>query len=336
MTGQGYQDFTVEVALRSSVVTPFQSDTIFGHICWAIEHLGMNGGVEAFLQLYDNTPPLLVSAGFPKGFVPRPVLRPGTRKELKEILDGGESRAANAHLIKTIKKRELISRDSFAGLMQNAPLTPSKLLVALKKDEDNIKKRLIENTQLSHVQHNSINRLGRISDTGLYTQEETFFKGDAGKFEIYIKTNFFSLENIRDIFAFIGENGYGRDKSTGKGHFKVEGILEGILRDAVLPEVSAPNAFMTLSSYVPGADDPTIGYYNLIHKFGKLGGDFAGGSKIPFKKPLVMLAPGSVFFDEGFDKERFYGSLLSAVHGDDGIRHYAYAFPIGIRIDKEE
>lgn len=330
MTGNGYQDFTVEVALRSSVATPFQSDTIFGHICWAIEHIGMNGGVKAFLRLYDNTPPLLVSAGFPKGFVPRPVLRPVTQEELKGILDGGKSRAANAHLIKTIKKRELISRTRLAGLMKDPPLTPLKLFVALKEDEDDIK-RLIENTQLSHVRHNSMNRLGRISATGLYTQGETFFKGDAGKFEIYIKTNLFSLKDIEDIFAFIGENGYGRDKSTGKGHFRVEGIRKG----ACLPEVSNPNAFMTLSSYVPGAEDPTNGYYSLIHKFGKLGGDFAGGSKVPFKKPLVMLAPGSVFFDNSFNKERFYGSLLSGVHGDNVIRHYAYAFPMGMSIDEE-
>ncbi len=335
MTSKVYKDFTVEVAFLSSIVTPYQSDTtfyhiqsdtIFGHICWAIEH--MNGSVEGFLKLYDSSPPLLVSSGFPKGFLPRPVLGPLTQKELKEIFGDGE-RADNAHLIKTIKKTELISKASFQRLMENGPLTPQGLFRALMDEMDDMKS-LMAQMQSVQVQHNSINRFGRISDGGLYQHEETFFTGAANQFEIYVRTNRFSIEDIKAIFAFIGENGYGKNKSTGKGHFEVKAVEEGF----ALPVAREPNAFMTLSSYVPGEEDPAHGYYRLIHKYGKLGGDFAGYMKRPFKKPLIMFAPGSVFFCQKFDKERFYGSLLTDVHTDKRIRHYAYAFPMGINVEE--
>lgn len=39
-------EYTVDLRLSSSVITPFQSDTLFGHICWAIRYLW----VTAFLK----------------------------------------------------------------------------------------------------------------------------------------------------------------------------------------------------------------------------------------------------------------------------------------------
>lgn len=94
---------------------------------------------------------------------------------------------------------------------------------------------------------------------------------------------------------------------------------------------------MTLSSYIPTENDPTEGYYNIVHKFGKLGGLYAKGvAEVygnPFKVPLIMFSAGSVFFDKNYKPGKIYGSLLKNVHKNEAIRHYAYAFPIGVNIE---
>ena len=101
-----------------------------------------------------------------------------------------------------------------------------------------------------------------------------------------------------------------------------------------MPEAREPNAFITLSLYIPWENDPVRGYYNIIHKYGKLGGIYAKGGN-PFKVPLIMFSAGSIFFDEKYNQEKVYGLLLKDVHSNKAIRHYAYAFPIGIMAEEE-
>jgi CRISPR-associated protein Csm4 len=162
-------------------------------------------------------------------------------------------------------------------------------------------------------------------------RKEFFYDKDNGRFEIYLKTNYFSSDDLERIFEYVAEEGFGKDKSTGKGYFTFE-IKEGI----DLLETQEPNAFMTLSSFIPTEQDPTIGYYRILHKYGKLGGLYAKGSHDvvgnPFKRPLIMFSPGSTFYDDTYSSAKVYGSLLNNVHHNDKIRHYAYAFPIGINL----
>jgi len=88
---------------------------------------------------------------------------------------------------------------------------------------------------------------------------------------------------------------------------------------------------MTLSSYIPDSKAPTKGYYEILLKYGKLGGDFAKSD--PFKVPLIMFRSGSVFYSS---EDKIYGSLLKNIHRNSDIRHYAYAFPVGINIEEEK
>ncbi|MFQ5772582.1 MAG: hypothetical protein ACE5HX_18745, partial [bacterium] len=54
----------------------------------------------------------------------------------------------------------------------------------------------------------------------------------------------------------------------------------------------------------------------------------------PYKKPILMMRPGSVFCGQPDFK---YGLLLGGerfpVHKYPPIRHYAYAFPLGLKVD---
>jgi CRISPR-associated protein Csm4 len=331
---QGYSKYTLTLTFQSSLGTPLQADTLFGHICWAIRFLGWKekDKLRDFLESYKDgePPPLLVSNGFPAGYVPKPIIPPVKQNVIDEFF-GIDDRIKNSYKIKTIKEADVIPFDKFRELQRSA-INP-RILFQTMKDCYNDIYRLKEVSQSAVIQHNTIDRVtGRVRDGGLFSQEETFFAEGAQNYTVYIKTNYFTKDELARIFNFVGEGGYGRDKSTGKGYFTFE-IHEGI----ELPEAENPNAFMTLSSFIPTEKDPTKGYYNIVHKFGKLGGFYAKGVeevyKNPFKVPLIMFSSGSVFFDSDYEPGKFYGSLLKKVHQNEAIRHYAYAFPIGVKVE---
>lgn len=326
---ESYADYTIDLTLTSPLGTAFQSDTIFGHICWAIQYLTWSKPdfLDEFLEGYDKdeSPPLLVSSGFPKGYLPKPIISPPTQKELDELL-GRNEQFRNAAKIKTIKEMEIIPKQALEDLPR---VSPFLLFEAMVKHYDEILS-VLRKAQAAIVEHNTINRI-KHQGTDLYTQEEVFFEREGGRFEIYMRarTSFFQQDDLERIFTFIREQGFGRDKYTGKGHFDFE-IREGIS----LPEPENPNGFMTLSSYVPDEKAPTSGHYRLLNKYGKLGGAYAKGllNRNPFKVPLLMFAPGSTFYDSAYYRGKAYGSLLRGVHHNKKIRHYAYAFPLGITL----
>lgn len=328
-----YTDYTIEITLKSPIVTRFQSDTIFGHICWAIRFLPWSerDKLSDFLASYDNqeTPPLLVSNGFPRGYLPKPIMPPITQKELEEVI-GKEDRIRNSFKIKNIKKTTLIPKDDFKELQRDR-ITPLKLFKIMSERYENIIIPAVKEEAVV-VQHNTVNRIQGKVKKGLFFQEELFYDIDSGKFEIYLRTNYFNLNDIQKIFDYIKEEGFGRDKSTGKGYFTFN-IKQGI----DLPEPESPNAFMTLSSYIPNEKDPFKCYYHIILKYGKLGGLYAKAipevNNNPFKKPLIMFSAGSTFYDKNYHNGKVYGSLLRDVHYNKNIRHYAYAFPIGINLE---
>jgi CRISPR-associated protein Csm4 len=328
-----YREYTIEIVVKSPLITSFQSDTLFGHICWAIRFLKWkeDNKLDEFLSCYDNqkNPPLLISNGFPKGYLAKPIIPPVTQKELEDIF-GKENRIEKSFRIKTIKRINLITKESFK-LLQQEVITPSKLFRVLDERYEEIM-HLEKERQSIIVQHNTINRLKGKVEAGLYSQEETFFNGDGSSFEIYLVTDYFTLEDLNRIFKYVSIEGFGRDKSMGKGQFTFE-IKEGM----DIPNSPKPNAFITLSSYIPSENDPTRGYYSIIHKFGKLGGLYAKGiSEVygnPFKIPLIMFSAGSTFFDKNYSQKQIYGSLLNDVHKNKNIRHYGFAFPIGVTVE---
>jgi len=331
----GYRDYTIKLTLKSPIVTSFQSDTLFGHICWAINYLKWDEkekGVTDFLALYDQrNPPLLISNGFPKGYLPKPIVRPISQEELRSIF-GEKNRKKNSYKIKTIKKAELIPKSDLLQIIKGQ-ISPGilfqKLAENFEREEKNREKRKKE-----VVHHNTINRITNRVTTGLYEQEEVFYSEDFNEFEIYLKTYYFDKDDLKRIFEFISMGGFGKDKSTGKGRFDFS-IIEG----TDLEGFGNRNGFMTLSSYIPHPGAPTKAYYEILLKYGKLGGSFAGGSaevhNNPFKKPLIMFRAGSTFYDQGYDESKIYGSLIPNVHKNPKIRHYGYAFPLGINMEEE-
>ncbi|HMQ68897.1 MAG TPA: hypothetical protein PKA90_07740 [Ignavibacteria bacterium] len=141
----------------------------------------------------------------------------------------------------------------------------------------------------------------------------------------------FDCENIlKEVFNI----GYGKKKSSGYGQFDVKGFdkFEGF------DEPHDPNGFITLSNYLPSADDgikSEVSFYDLNIKYGKLGEELAL-SENPFKKPIVFMTSGSCFKTDV--EMEFYGRCTS--HGEiselfpDTIQN-GFSFSLRCKLNKD-
>ena len=368
-----YESYQVTLQPKSAAITPLQSDTIFGHIAWAIRYVKGETELLDFLKAFQDgkDAPLLVSDGFPQGMLPKPIFKALQLSRVIEIIDNFVqsnnikfSEKDQTQIQKSLKKQSHLKIESIEKIQESFSST-SLLEVALEEiDWKSVTNRKTKNGKASKTEtivmyHNTVNRIYNQVKEGFY-QQATRFYADDFCYDVYLKTNYFDEQALHDLFQFIEIGGYGRDKSTGKGRFKI--ILK---KGYNLPEIDEANAFMSLSHYVPNSKAPKNGYYRLMTKYGRLGGDFAKSiipgieelydskepkphpskkTKIqphPYKKPVIMMQPGSVFWGK---PQLNYGLLLGGkdrapelrMHKYPHIRHYAYAFPLDLKIVEEE
>lgn len=136
------------------------------------------------------------------------------------------------------------------------------------------------------------------------------------------------MENIvlKRFLILYQKSGYGADKSVGRGLFDYK-----FQDNWDLPESNNPNAFMSLSNYHPKSGDFTDGFYDTSTKFGKIGGHWAAGiDGGPYKMPVLMLNPGSIFITN--NQKSFYGGLIPNVHKQKDVVHYGIALPLKVRV----
>ena len=92
-------------------------------------------------------------------------------------------------------------------------------------------------------------------------------------------------------------------------------------------EPGGGTGIVRLSNWVPAHDDPQVGFYSTLVKYGKLGAELAV-SENPFKFPLLMLTAGSSFYVEGEVKD-YYGRLVTGIApGAPQVVQYGYALVI--------
>lgn len=298
--------YQIKLSTYSGVITPFQVDTIFGHLCWTLAHLEGNQSLQRFLKPFKGgDPPFIISDGFPADLLPKPLSAefniddPQERKEIRGI--------------------EYVSLDDFNCLRKSekCKLRPIDELVIAR----------------TTTPHNAINRLTytALAEGGVYSLEEISIPNVS----IYLKVVSEEWKDkVVDLLKKLSKSGYGAKKSIGKGQFSVDSVEEftkfGDLKNA--------NGFVTLSNFCPKEQDPNEGFYRIFVKYGKLGEEFTFSGN-PFKRPLVMIKSGSVFRTQGTPKE-FYGRII-----EDGIApakpeviQYAYGFavPVVIPVPKKE
>ncbi len=349
------KSYKISIRLVSSVITPFHSDTLWGHICWALRYCYSEMKLIDFLNSYNNgTPPLIISNAFPKGYLPYPVLLPIKKLKVSELTRkfwGPEDFAVAVNALKKLRETAYVPKELIKSL-NGQPISHYMILNAILGDPMicpkivdflptvcNVKYRdgklacddfsssvrrcptefreQIRNStaQRTTIYHSKINRLTGIAVDGGLFTTDETFYG-SGDFETHCKTgDDFSEETLRTCLDYINLSGYGRKSSTGKG--RLHCTVESCDDDMTS---SSDNAFMTLSNYVPRATDPDHGFYRLFTKYGKLGGHFANSPLITGSNPLPFKYP-LLMFEAGsvFLSENqiapFYGRIVNNVHG---------------------
>ena len=290
--------------------TPLASGTLFGHLCWAYLDSHGEDALAAWLADMESRrrPPFLISDGMPSGFLPRPLTRPELPKH-----DLGLDEAAEQ---KRKRKAALVPREAFLNLRAGAT-------------EDAWGEAALEaSPPSSELVRHAHNRIDRIRNTtperaGIWFIDDEWFPTDGGRFDIYVESDLDEVV-LRDLFARVGENGFGRDSTYGRGFFVVEEVAE----DAEL-EAFAGNRLVSLSrgSLTANMQDPR---YRRTTHFGKLGSRMNARTGRPWKKPVLLMLPGATFAPA--DRGPF-GELLSKVHIDlpETVRFNAWHLAIPYR-----
>ncbi|HOV84913.1 MAG TPA: hypothetical protein PLM79_01015 [Syntrophobacteraceae bacterium] len=303
--------YRIELTLKGSLGTDLLSGTVWGHLAWALRYLEGEAALMDWLQDQVSRPWLL-SSRMPVGMLPRPILKPVLRKTVRPSLKEME-------LEKRAKGLAYIPETVFQ-LLRNE-MSDEALSDVLKRGMG--KWRIKESLPRKGINsHNTIDRLsGTTPDVGGLFFEAVFYPGEDTKLQIFLHTPDPCLDRIEALFAFVGENGFGSNSSTGNGNFTCEVKEESTLFSA------KGNRAMSLSHGVITESMKDARYKQHVH-FGKLGGDYAKGSYSPFKYPILMARPGATFQPEGNGP---FGKLLDAVHHDPElkkIRHHAFHLPL--------
>ncbi len=308
--------------LRSPLGTPLAGDTLFGQLCHTCREIHGEARLDDLLTGYGNSQPwLVVSDGFPAGFLPRPTVPAALLATRNEAAEDDPA-----------KRKEAKSKRWIPHAAINLPLP--QLLGKSASDEE------VYGRQGKPVQaaafHNTLNRLTGTTGTGEfapYTQPQTFHAPEQ-RIDLWLvldETRFARTE-LHTLLGTIGSLGYGRDASIGLGKFEVQSLTDTPLFQQTHPQA---NACWTLAPCAPQGRgfNPERSYWQVKTRFGRHGGALALGDN-PFKRPLLLAATGAVLTPQTTQPlPLFTGNGLtgvSTVHEKTVHQGYAPVLPVYI------
>ncbi|HNG38377.1 MAG TPA: CRISPR-associated protein Csm7, partial [Accumulibacter sp.] len=291
------------LALHTPLGTPLAGDTLFGQLCWALREAA--GEAELRRRLHGYTaghPWLVVSDGFPAGYLPRPTL-PHRLAEPSAVAaeHAGQHAAAER---KAARQKRWLAVDHRDGVLSVAPAPAVDDATAYGQAP-----------QRRAQAHNTLDR--RTGTTGgdpfvPYSVARTFHAaGQAIDLYLVLDEERTTAAEVGALLAAVGQTGFGRDAGIGLGKFSVA------RRAAVTFAVAAAaNAHWTLAPCAPQGQgfSPTASYWQVLTRFGRHGNIAARGGT-PFKTPVLLAATGAVFVSDGpFTARLFVGQGI----GGDG------------------
>ena len=301
--------YRIRLRLQGPLATPIHSGALFGHLCWAKRlHEGETALIEWLAALPES--PLLLSDALPHDQLPRPLLLPGERPESVT----SESRRDFLHRLqqdKQLRKTAFIPVADFLELRTG--LSEAGLLARLRSAAERqtakqppLRRRFRPLSLTVRQAHNTIDRLtGTTPETGgLYFMDEEWRRDTATELDVYAAGEI-SSEALQSLLSTVGEFGFGRDASLGRGRFTAT-------VDPANPRLFDydGNRILSLSHGVLTAN-MAAPLYKLHTHYGKLGGLYAGGERSPFKYPLLLTRPGATFSPAAAGP---FGELLTGVH----------------------
>ncbi|MDP2823505.1 MAG: hypothetical protein Q8O52_12630 [Sulfuritalea sp.] len=317
----------ITLALRSPLGTPLAGDTLFGQLCHAV--LEAEGPAE-LVRLLDGytrgAPWLVVSDGFPHGYLPRPTLPPLAQTKPEER--------------KAAKGKRWIP-------LAAAALPLPQLLAAAANDETAYGKDMAPIG--ATAQHNTLNRLTGTTGKGEfapYTIPQTFHAAGQ-KIDLWcvLDETRCPVDRLSELLSAIGATGYGRDASIGLGKFDVASIDTALLCTAFgappaparcVPSGTFPAAHWTLAPCAPQGQgfDGERSHWRVLTRFGRHGGALALGAN-PFKNPILLAAAGAVLVPQGEFAPRFFvGQGLTGVSkAEPATVHQGYAPALPMQLE---
>ena len=288
------------LSLESPLGTALVGPTLFGLACQTLRDLEGDATLERFLGKSEHI--WRISDGFPAGLLPKPLVRPRTLPP--ERLDS----------IKTRKRRPWIGRETW---LTHRGAWSEQLL----SDDEFIP----DPSQSRKLAHNVVDRQGRgtLESGGLFFLEEDWrFTGDNGNIDLYVECNE-SPERVRSLIEAVGQRGYGRDASTGRGRFSVTEIV----LDSELASLPGANRRMSLSRGVLTPSTMQDAYWRIEPHFGRVGPELSLLGISPFKRPVLLTMPGATFRS---DENETPGRWIRDVHPDRpeiGLNGFHVAIP---------
>ena len=221
----------------SGFSTPLDSDSIFGHFCWALNYLyeDEQKKLEEMLTELEKRPALIFSSAFPAGKLPKPVFplsQNNISKIWQKLIEDSppSSKKIDEKILytlnKKVKKNRFIERDMLK--QKSFEYDPEEFYyLNMKKELHNYNESLNipyeeqEKTASTLEFHNRIDRLtGTTIPSGdVFVSPINFYNKEM---ESYLETDLYELEELQKVFNLISMLGFGKDKHTGKGRFEIK------------------------------------------------------------------------------------------------------------------
>ncbi|OMH40391.1 type III-A CRISPR-associated RAMP protein Csm4 [Desulfurobacterium indicum] len=312
---------TIKIVIKplTPFYTPLQSDTLFGEFCWHYRFLYGKEKLENLINNYDVEPFIVFSSGFPEDYLPFPVI-PFRNLPIVEKRD-----IETYKVLKKFKKQAFIEKKLLRELIESKVEITAEVLFENFLKESN-KKETAPIYRKAKQMHVTIDRrFGSHLEGHLFDKEYLFFNKDSN-IEIYCKFNpkRITSKEIEQTFHFMGLNGLGGEKTTGKGKFEIISIKE-----SDLPETTNPNSFISLSIGMAKEDEIEDYYARFFTKFPKHGPEVCPEGINIFKNPVILTKEGSVFKYKA--KKDIYGTIYK-ISQDESFIHCAKIFPLFVRL----
>lgn len=171
-------DYRITIRPRSSLSTPLHSDTLFGHLCWALRYSKGEDTLKKFLEKLTKDPSIcILSSGFPSGYFPRPNLKPLSVEEEERLRKSFSSStdespfAGFVSKMKRLKQMEWIPF-GFMNKLKNE-LSPYNLYMEMMKREEELQRMWVE-TEEWHIAKNR--KTDHVMKGFLFAKEVFFIK----------------------------------------------------------------------------------------------------------------------------------------------------------------
>lgn len=310
------------LSLHTPLGTPLAGDTLFGQFCWTLREAQGEAELTRQLEGYtEGQPWLVVSDGFPAGYLPKPSLPQHFEPQRDPVAR------------KAAKKKRWIPTNRMSETLATLLESAVDDTTAYLQTDPSFCSAPVSTMQA----HNTLNRLTGTTGEGEfapYTMPLTFY-AQGQRIDVYLvlDDDRVSADEIQHLLAAIGACGFGRDASIGLGKFSVE-QLEPV-------SFAAPanaNAFWSLAPCTPQGQgfDSKQSYWRVLTRFGRHGNAHALAGN-PFKTPILMAATGAIFASEGYGPRHFIGQGLggegSLSKAEPATVHQGYAPVLSIGME---